>query len=311
MQHSTPGFLWYKAMFDAGYNFGPCFQKQTAVESISGERRSRSHVSLEVPESENPQSEYAMHPACLDGCFQTCAPSLWKGDRSGVNAVLVPAIIDDLLIGNNFDTTSGLAVSTSEYVGLGRPEETKNYLSNTTIFDQASGAMILKLSGLRYHKLETRPSLYDAHKYTRISWKPDMRHLSQAGLSDFLAQSLEKDLSPSSQREDPIDEVIDLVAHKKPNLNVLEINDVAGDDTSLWLGRGPKTNSSRAASQQFHYTSKNAAPLVGFQEQHENDIHMDFSLLSIDVETERFEGPEIAPDLAILRMVSIFLKIEH
>ena len=122
LKHSTPGHLWYKAMADAGYGFGPFFQTQLEVESTSGMRQSRSLVSLvEPPSTWSPQSSYPMHPACIDGCVQTVTPSLVAENRSGINAVLVPTVIDDLVI-NPITTRpeTGISVATSEYVGKGR-----------------------------------------------------------------------------------------------------------------------------------------------------------------------------------------------
>ncbi|OQE24996.1 hypothetical protein PENFLA_c009G05555 [Penicillium flavigenum] len=53
---------------------------------------------LQAPESSYGQSIYPMHPACVDGCFQTVSPALWEGDRTTVGAVLVPAVISRLVI---------------------------------------------------------------------------------------------------------------------------------------------------------------------------------------------------------------------
>lgn len=97
LQYPTPGQMWYRAQTQIGYGFGPCFQKLLAVESRSGQRHGRSLVSLSEPASKwDPQSYYPIHPASLDACFQTVTPSLWAGERSSLNAVLVPSIIDDL-----------------------------------------------------------------------------------------------------------------------------------------------------------------------------------------------------------------------
>src|SRR5204863_946190 len=98
LKYATASRLWYKAMHDAGYNFGPLFQKHLEVESVPETRQSRSLVSLAEPPSAWVQSVYPMHPACIDGCFQSVAPSLWNGNRSSINAVLVPAIVDDVVI---------------------------------------------------------------------------------------------------------------------------------------------------------------------------------------------------------------------
>ncbi|KAF6820842.1 beta-ketoacyl synthase domain-containing protein, partial [Colletotrichum plurivorum] len=131
---AVPGSLWYKAMHDIGYNFGPVFQKHLEIESLVGARESRSLVDLTPPTSEHPQSSYPLHPAAIDGAFQSCAPSLWAGDRPGISAVLVPAIIDELAIFPVENATgSGISSTSSQYVGLGLPESTKNYKSHAVV----------------------------------------------------------------------------------------------------------------------------------------------------------------------------------
>lgn len=97
-----------------------------------------------------------MHPACIDGCLQTTGPSLWKGNRSHVNAVLVPAVIDDAIISTTstrFD--SGISIACSKYVGVGRPEEPSNYMSDASVYDPTTGSLLFRVSGLRYHKIDT------------------------------------------------------------------------------------------------------------------------------------------------------------
>ncbi|KAI4270007.1 MAG: hypothetical protein LQ337_006959, partial [Flavoplaca oasis] len=150
-------------MNDAGYNFGPLFQKQLEVDSTSGERHSRSIVSFAEPESEYPQAHYPIHPTCIDGCSKTSAPSLWKGDRSSVNAVLVPAIIDEVIITDRQHPETAIADTNSQYVGLGRREETKSYMSNASMYCPRSGSLLFRVSGLRYHKLDTKEDPYASH----------------------------------------------------------------------------------------------------------------------------------------------------
>ncbi|KAL8658105.1 MAG: hypothetical protein Q9226_001255, partial [Calogaya cf. arnoldii] len=173
-------------MNDAGYNFGPLFQKQLEVDSISGKRQSRSIVSFTEPESAFPQSHYPIHPACVDGCLQTPAPSFWKGGRSSFNAVLVPAIIDEVIITDRQHPKTAIA-------------DINSY----------SGSLLFRVSGLRYHKLDTQEDSYASHDYSRITWKPDITKSTQGAVSD-LAKAAEHTGETANQ-------FIDLVAHTKLN----------------------------------------------------------------------------------------------
>ena len=304
LSHTVSGQLWYKAMHDAGYNFGPLFQKQLKVESLIGERHSRSLVDLTDPPSEYPQSVYALHPAALDGCLQTCAPSLWNGDRAGVSAVLIPAIIDDLEIRpQQARPKHGVSATISKYVGLGRREETKNYMSNASVYDPDNGATILKLTGLRYHTLDTREDVYASHRYSGVVWKPDIDHLEQVQIPSLLPQNRS---GPSATSYDEatatVHALIDLVAHKKPNLTVMEINMVQGNTESAWLGDQKHEQSIRAACSKYEFTSVDAAALLEAQEQYSKYAGTVYNMLDISRPGLEVRNHDDRFDLVILQM---------
>ncbi|KAK8066218.1 Fumagillin dodecapentaenoate synthase [Apiospora hydei] len=165
LRFPTDAALWYKAMNDQGYGFGPAFQNQIQVEATSGKRSSRSTVSLEEPASEYRQSFYPLHPAVMDGCFQTSGPSLWAGNRSDLDAVLIPALIGKVVIHDVPQKSS-------------RGE---------------SGLLLLKLSGLEYHILATSDNVYSKHVYSHVVWKPDLSMTARVrrghGIHDTLGEN--------------------------------------------------------------------------------------------------------------------------
>lgn len=290
LQRSTPAHLWYKAQKDVGYGFGPLFQKLQDVETLTGQRQARIKVSLEEPPSAySPQSIYPMHPVCIDGCFQTVTPSLWAGDRSAVNAVLVPASIDSLVIHPVVSRPqSGISVSQSLYTGRGRLEEAKSYLSNCAVYNPDTASPLLKLDGLRYHKLDTGIDTHAAHTYTRAMWKPDITFLSQDQL-----YSLPVDSSSSS-----VQEIIDLVAHKKPSLKVLEVNMCIGDTSCFWFER--LGTASRSTYSSFQFSSSDAKALISVQSDYQG--HKGTSFVLQDLTAADFSPNETDFDLAIIKM---------
>ncbi|KAK8175661.1 putative PKS-like enzyme [Phyllosticta citrichinensis] len=253
INHPSSGKLWYKAMEDVGYGFGPVFQKHLETECTSGQRKSRSLVDLTIPPSDYLQSHYPMHQACIDACLQTCAPALWKGNRSSVNAVLIPAIIDDLEISSAaVSPSTGISVASASYVGVGRPEETKNYMADATVYEPESGAFLFQVRGLRFHKLEMTEGSHVNHKFTRLAWKPDVTTITQEGLMNV--QNFFQAWSRSGST---------------PNLKLAEIVLIPNDFLSLWL---EETNASssvlREACRKYVFASSDAKALVNVREKY-------------------------------------------
>ena len=292
-------------MHDAGYNFGPLFQKHLEVESTSGSRQSRSIISLTSPASEYPQSSYPLHPASIDGCLQSCAPSLWAGHRTNINAVLIPAIIDEVIVSSNKKIPDeAISVTASKYVAIGRREETKNYMSNASVYDPSNGSLLFQLSGLRYHKLDTRSNPYDAHAYSRVIWRPDVTYLSQEGLLSIASEDLNRN---SGTQEDPssrsISEIVDLVLHKKPNAKIIEVNAVHGDLNSVWLDGSVSDKSIRAACREFHFASNDAKALLATQEKYGTTVNATYDMLDFTKSAKDFEADGIDFDFAIVKVV--------
>lgn len=295
--YPTPCHLWYKAQTEVGYGFGPGFQRQLFVECLAGKRNSRSIVSLTEPESaHSPQSLYPMHPACIDGCFQTVTPSLWAGERAAMNAVLVPATIDNLIIYPKIaGIERGLSLANSEYSGRGRMEEAKSFFSSCSVFDQASGKIMLKMDGLRYHKLDMGSDMHDQHTYNRTIWRPDITFLSQDQLNSLARND-------SSER---IQHLIDLIAHKKPAIKVLEASCLAGDTTSLWFSSD--TTSIRSGYAQYSFVSSDAKALIGAKEDYGMMRRASFDLA--DILKPGTSLPANDYDLAIVKVSDLSEKV--
>jgi hypothetical protein len=298
--------MWYKSMHDAGYSFGPIFQKHLEVESLSGTRKSRSIVSLSEPAEEYQQSSYPMHPVCIDGCLQTVGPSLWKGNRSSVDAVLIPAIIDSIIIKPTaVQPELGISVTSSEYVGVGRSDHTKNYMSNASVYDPDTGTLLFQVSGLRYHELNVFEHQHANHSYSQISWKPDITYLTKDKLLELPTE--EPYSSPNHEGTLPtqVSQLIDFVAHKIPNLKVLEVNMTPGDLTSVWLDGTNFDKDSRAAYLEYHLATTDATTLMSVQGKYEAQGDTKFSLLDLTRASNDVPLSTDGFDLVIVKMVRV------
>ncbi|PYH70348.1 uncharacterized protein BO88DRAFT_487118 [Aspergillus vadensis CBS 113365] len=217
-----PAHVWYKALRDVWYSFGPSFQSQLEVEAVAGQRTNRGLISFSEPPSSYPQSPYSVHPVAIDGCLQSGAASLWKGIRS--------AVLDDLLI-NARDVAAvpvAVAAASAEFSGVGSPEEAHNYNSHIQVFGPASKRLLLKVTGLWYHKLDaSSESPERLHTFMRLHWKPQMSILSDGQIRALVQtrRSLQKsrphhDPSSPSHKQWTLMELL----HEKHSLQVVEFS---------------------------------------------------------------------------------------
>lgn len=227
----------------------------------------------------------------MDGCFQTFTPTLWLGDRSAVDSVMVPAIIDDLILNKVVRRPEyGVAIATSKYSGRGRIEEKRNWYSNTSVYDPNTGNLLLKVSGLRYHKLDTGMEIGADHTFARSMWKPDITFLSPGQLPNI---GFEESLSTLQQ-------VVDLIVHKKSTLKVMEVDLGRADISSVWFedtdagSRPPRTSYSA-------YTFATADPNTMLAAKDTFGEHRSSKFSLLDLASVDFIPDEESFDLIILK----------
>ncbi|KAH7175825.1 hypothetical protein EDB81DRAFT_633270 [Dactylonectria macrodidyma] len=296
LKHTTPAKHWYGSMADAGYGFGPSFQKQVEVEVTLGQPTSRSLVNLTSPSSKWKQSYYPLHPVVMDGCFQTVSPSLWHGDRSAVDSLLIPASVDSLHIsafpqGELPDL--GLSVSSAKYLGRGRLEDKIHYSSCASVYNPETGDAIFDMKGLRYHRLETQNASSQPYPYTRLEWKPDFSQLRETG-------KLIAALDSSKIKQSSVQNVIDFAAHKQPHLAVLEVNLTPNDASSLWLEKPGTKYATRAAYRAYQLISKYADAVLEAENLYTGSSNAKFTL--IDPTLVDYEPSPELYDLVIVKL---------
>ncbi|KAI8626383.1 hypothetical protein F5Y19DRAFT_221991 [Xylariaceae sp. FL1651] len=290
LKQPTPFTLWYKAQREAGMGFGPSFKKVTSLEATSGQRSCRAMVDLTPPKSKwDPQSFYPFHPAVLDACLQVAMPANASNERSLVKDVIVPGVVNEAIINRlPYGMREGLAIAKSGYTGRGRPDQAKSIISDISVYDPNTGAMLMQVKGLNYVKLDVilKP---DAHTFDRVVWKPDVSLLTQAQLMVF---------TPDDAATTKLDAVIDLVAHKKPMLNILEVNLDHSDTSCLWfetLDMAP-----RLAYSQYDFASIDAKALVAVQTQNESNRNSSYHLIDAEKEGLGLTN-NVVYDLAIVK----------
>lgn len=287
--------LWYKCQREIGMEFGPAFQKLLKVEAVNGQRLCRTLISLSPSEGQySPQSYYPIHPAALDGCLQTVVPSNASCDRTNVKNVMIPSLIDDFII-NKVPTRlhEGRSKATSVFSGRGRVEAEKSWVANTSVYNSESGQLVMRITGLNYVKLDVAPKS-DPHTFHCVSWKPDITFFTQDQMMYLI----------SDKTSTKLDTVIDLIAHKKPALKVLEVDLDDADTSCIWFDTSDF--SARAAYSRYDFASSNVKTLVSVETRYEDKGNASF--LPISPENEALGLPsEAIYDLAIINAPESFI----
>lgn len=233
LKHAVPGAIWYKAMRDVGYHFGPAFQPCLQVESQAHSRRCRALIKLDTPESRYPQSRYSMHPAVIDGSLQIATVALNRGLHSAIKTLMPPALIDNLVIFPQPDATRGIVVSEAMWSGVGRPDDTKRYVNDIRTFAEGSHDLLLHLQGLRYHAISA--SIERPHAFTQVVWAPDVDFMTPDQMASLLKSVQGKDDKDTVLAR--ISKLISLIPHKRPSARLLEasLDDGPNASHSMWI----------------------------------------------------------------------------
>ena len=233
LKHAVPGSIWYKAMRDVGYHFGPAFQPCLLVESKVDSRRCRALIKLDTPNSRYPQSSYSMHPAVIDGSLQIATVALNRGLHSAIKTLMPPALMDNLVIYPQPDATRGIVASEAIWSGVGRPDDTKRYVSDIRLFAEGSGDMLLHLQGLRYHVISA--SIERPHAFTQVVWAEDVDFMTPDQMASVLKSVAGKNDKDTTLAR--IAKLVSLIAHKRPSARLLEatLDEGPGASHSMWI----------------------------------------------------------------------------
>ncbi|RAL12642.1 polyketide synthase fmaB [Aspergillus homomorphus CBS 101889] len=263
----TPGDLWTKAFAEMGFEYGPAFYLLEKVESHAGKRYSRSLVTLTEPSfAGKAQSQYPYHPAALDSIFRATAPAFCEGLRTRLTEPLVPSAFDDLIINPNPSRpSSGMAVATSVYSGRGREDTGKSFVSDVSMYDPDTGALLMKLKNFSTHLIDLGVDAVASQWLTRDIWKPDITTLTRETLSKL-------DIKQAGS----IPYILDLMAHRNPALGILEINVGAESQSSTWFERGNSADTE--TYRRYCYLGDNVEALDQFQARYRDRKNTSFYL---------------------------------
>ncbi|KAK4222689.1 hypothetical protein QBC38DRAFT_489296 [Podospora fimiseda] len=269
LRYPSPAMLWYKSMHSVGFNFGPKFKNLSEIESVAGQRTSRSRISVPSWTEEKKESKYAIHPALFDAFFQAGIPSLYTGHRTLIDQALVPHLIDEIIINPNVKNPETAIATTDSIFTTGRRDKVQNYMSNSVIWNESTHELLAEVRGLHYHVLHVPEASEARPVYLRSSWMPDISLLAGDTDLDSLAHSAaNKEVSTLCQGlglPPTAAYLLTLLKHKQAipsvlDLNINSLSDVEGmeahlvDEVELRSALGSLSNYVSASSTPEHMT---------------------------------------------------------
>lgn len=221
---------WYKQFTLSGLNFGTAFQSITEIQTHK--KATILHAIATAPilqeyrTNDYPVSPYIVHPITLDACLQTSIIASTAGHIKDFKAS-VPLFIEHCHIRQpGMPNTLSTIESTSELKGVG-------FISaRASLRDQADN-VVVEMTGVRFivyrGAAEYEDPLAARHPCLRVSWKPDISMFGAMIPESYLKTFTSSTPQPcSSESLHKMLAVLDLLAHKKPTMRILELG---GDES--------------------------------------------------------------------------------
>jgi hypothetical protein len=203
---------WYKVLKKAGMNYGPAFQ---GLERLSAHPITNSAVAHVFNAYGPADSAYQLHPSTLDACIQLFTTAACRGQARSFSTVpYVPTWIGEVYVKRPQDEVAVQADATFGQKGA---------IGGTCVgFAGNDPAVILK--DVKMSPLGDAGSSRgdDPHAGVTLSWMPDLSLTTVDRLGDY-------ELSQDYQQW------LRLLAHKKPDMNILSFGSAVGETTPAHL----------------------------------------------------------------------------
>ncbi|KAK0639938.1 hypothetical protein B0T16DRAFT_338800 [Cercophora newfieldiana] len=271
-----PGSILYGDLEAIGYHYGPSFQRIVEYEWVWGRRSARALLSMDPATSSYKQSSYPVHPVCLDSFLQICGFPIRQAQCGAQkDTIMIPAGIESLVIAGSRAARGNCLVKTEAYhVGVGAELDSRYNKVEGAIYDPEDGSTVLEASGVSFETLEAAGA--DRHQrqtYGRYTWGVDTTISDSLGLTRMLQKH--------DTAQDALQELLDLVIHRQPAVDVLEVNGDAGDRSCFWLHGVNADNADsapRLAQSTYQYVSPDAESVRLMEDQYAGIKSVDFHL---------------------------------
>ena len=174
---------WYKKFADVGLGYGPAFQGLSHIRGRPDRNRATAAISLHTTRGmvAGGESNYAIHPATIDTCFQLALLACHAGQVDNVRKAFVPIVVEEmsLWIPGEEDAESeiGYGQATGELRGLrGAYAQTQLYGRSGEILIDVKQLRCVSYDGTSLNAAEA--TFTARNPYLRLVWKPHFDSLT-------------------------------------------------------------------------------------------------------------------------------------
>lgn len=272
LQHPMPAMAWYEAAHRIGHGFGSMFESLDDIEWSPRSLTARAVMSLKESNSKFGSSRYPMHPAWIDACVQAAGLKLASPEINPAGVACPPAAFDDIIIyAQNSRPQKALSVSHLKYNDIGRLDDPNSYTASSSVYNPETGELLLRISGMQPHSLDSPDNDHIVHKYTQIAWNPDISLMLNSQVAQFVLKPSELKLDGTSKLGfDQVAKIVELNAHKNSSLKFLEVTFIDNISDTWWhYGRGNIPN--LAAQCDYHLSLPTDSDLVKAQLEYKDE----------------------------------------
>ncbi|KAK6514428.1 hypothetical protein TWF506_008821 [Arthrobotrys conoides] len=222
--------VWYDKLLSKGLNFGPEFQ--TITDFAVSRLRTLQHCDASVLMKQQVGHEtYLIHPVTIDSMLQASIVATTAGNTRDLNAK-IPTRIGSAVFDLDDETPiSGWFVSsTAATVGFGSAQINAELV-------KPDGTVKARLENVRlapYQGAQQEITSDQRHPMLRVLWKPDATPglITSEGLKCYLDSAAKDSESVTPQPLQDLIACINVLGHKNPYLNLLELGDAPTDLTN-------------------------------------------------------------------------------
>ncbi|KAF2213052.1 hypothetical protein CERZMDRAFT_67281 [Cercospora zeae-maydis SCOH1-5] len=231
LQEPKTAHTWYRGFSSVDLNYGAAFSGLSDIRSDPWENEVTALTKLLPTGVDRDDSRYLVHPATMDTCIQATLIAAHHGSLKDLHQSFIPVSIENMVVWNYHGRDiPAIQPANGRVLAIGHRSGMRKLTGTVQLFDSEARPLLAidKINAITYAEKLTAHSQPDSHPYLRVVWKPDLESLV---LGTF--QHLGKDYQPDNEvMPGTFQKALDLVTHKRPNLDILLLVD--GKNTDIF-----------------------------------------------------------------------------